>query len=90
MPRNAASDAIVVVPGVATSSSGSAASAGGSGFGMTATWRFAAYPHDSHRTRTSSPAGLSTMNSWARLPPIIPTSELTAMVSSPRRSNVRT
>ncbi len=42
MPRNAASDAIVVVPGVATSSSGSASSAGGSGFGMTATWRLAA------------------------------------------------
>ncbi len=30
------------------------------------------------------------MNSWAWLPPIIPTSELTAMVLRPRRSNVRT
>ncbi len=41
-PRNAASDAIVVVPGVATSSSGRAASGAGSGLGTTAIWRFAA------------------------------------------------
>ena len=43
IPRNAASVAIVVVPGVATSSSGSGVLGGaGSGLGMTATCRLAA------------------------------------------------
>ena len=44
----------------------------------------------SHRTRTSSPAGLRTMNSWAWQPPMIPTSEATTTVSSPSRSKIRT
>ena len=42
IPRNAASVAMVVVPGVATSSSGSASSASTSGLGTAATWRLAA------------------------------------------------
>ena len=37
----------------------------------------------------SSPAGLRTMNSWASEPPIIPTSELTAIACSPSRSKIR-
>jgi hypothetical protein len=40
--RYPASAAIVVVPGVATSSRGSASSGAGSALGMTATWRLAA------------------------------------------------
>ena len=89
IPRNAARSAIVAVPGVATSSSGRGSPAGGSETRTVATWRLAEKPHVSHRTRTSSPYGLRTMNSWASEPPIIPTSEATAIARSPRRSKMR-
>ena len=89
IPRNAARSAIVVVPGVATSSSGRGSVAGGSDTRTFATWRLAEKPHFSHRTRTSSPKSLRTMNSWAWLPPIIPTSEATAIARRPRRSKIR-
>jgi len=88
-PRNAARSAIVSAPGVATSSSARGGSAGGSETRTVATWRFAEKPHVSHRTRTSSPYGLRTMNSWACEPPIIPTSDATAIAWSPRRSKIR-
>ncbi len=89
MPRNAARSAIVVVPGVAISSSGSGSVGGGSDTRTVATWRFAEKPHFSQSTRTSSPYSLRTMNSWAWLPPIIPTSEATAIARSPSRSKIR-
>ena len=88
-PRNAARSAIVAVPGVSTSSSGSGSSAGGSETRVLATWRFAEKPHVSQRTRTSSPAGLRNMNSCACEPPIIPTSEATGIVGTPSRSKIR-
>ena len=79
----------MAAPGVATSSSGSGGSFGGSEKRTVATWRLAEKPHVSHRTRTSSPYGLRTMNSWACDPPIIPTSEATAIARSPSRSKMR-
>ncbi len=88
-PRNAARSAIVAAPGVATSSSGRAVSVGGSDPRTVATWRLAEKPHVSHRTSTSSPYSLRTMNSWACEPPIMPTSDATAMALSPSRSKIR-
>ncbi len=78
----------MVVPGVATSSSGRGSAAGGSDTRTVATCRLAEKPHVSHRTRTSSPYSLRTMNSWAPEPPIIPTSEATATARNPSRSKI--
>ena len=50
---------------------------------------FAAYPQASHSTSVSSPCSLRTMNSWATLPPIMPTSLDTAMARGPRRAKMR-
>ncbi len=74
---------MVSASGVATSSVGRGSSAGGSGLAGAAICWLAAYPHASHRTRVSSPCSLMTMNSWARLPPMIPTSAPTTTVCSP-------
>ncbi len=87
--RNRASVAIVVVPGVAISSIGWSGSGWTSGLPTTAICWLAAYPHASHTTRVSSPYSLRNMNSWAPLPPMIPTSAPTTTVSRPRRSKIR-
>ena len=42
-----------------------------------------------YTARVSSPIGLRYMNSWATLPPIIPTSLLTSMTGRPRRAKMR-
>ena len=73
--------------GVATRSSGSGAAAAGSGRAKVATCRLAAYPQASQSSRVSSPTSVRYMYSWAWLPPIMPTSEPTAMTGSPHRPN---
>ena len=88
-PRNAASSRMVRAPGVATRSTGSGASAAAGSLRKRAIWRLAAYPQPSQSTRVSSPTGVRYMNSCARLPPIIPTSEPTAMVGSAQRPKMR-
>jgi hypothetical protein len=49
---------------------------------------FTAYPHAAHRTRTSSPLGVVTWNSWLRSPPIAPVSAWTARNSNPSRAMI--
>ena len=82
---------MVVVCGVATFSIGFGASGAAAGFRNRAIWRFAVWPHPeggSHRSRVSSPIGVRYMNSCARLPPIIPTSDLTATTGRPQRLKI--
>ena len=83
MSRKRASVAIVVVPGVATSSIGSGRPRERIRLRHDRDLPVGRVAARSHRTRTSSPAGLRTMNSCAWLPPMIPTSLATAIASRP-------
>ena len=53
-----------------------------------ATWRFTVYPQLSQMRMVSSPTGVRYMNSWAMLPPMMPTSAPTAMAGSPHRTKI--
>ena len=85
MPRKAHTSAIVLVFGVATSSSVHAGNVG-TGARETASSTLAAYPHRAQMATRSSPAWLGAMNSCEPAPPIMPGSLSTTKYFTPQRS----
>jgi len=76
---------MVVAPGVAISASSAHGAVDGAGLPKVAASRLAAKPQESQISSVSSPIGVRYTNSWARLPPIMPTSDRTAATGSPQR-----